>query len=67
MMPLRDTFVFRNVHPQFNQLIRRFGSTGGRKRQKLVMDAFLYSHSTWVRETVDEMLKSTKRKKGDRQ
>ena len=51
------------IYPQFNQLIRRFGNTRGRRRQKAVMEAFLYSHSTWVRETVDEMLESTKRKK----
>ena len=36
----------QGVHPQFNQLIRRFGNTRGRRRQKLVMEAFLHSHST---------------------
>ena len=58
-----DEQNIEGVHPQFNQLIRRFGNTRGRKRQKLVMEAFLHSHSTWVRETVDEMVESTKRKK----
>jgi hypothetical protein len=58
-----DKQNIEGVHPQFNQLIRRFGNTRGRRRQKLVMDAFLYSHSTWIRETVDDILESTKRKK----
>ena len=58
-----DEQNIEGVHPQFNQLVRRFGNTRGRRRQKLVMDAFLHSHATWVRETVDEMLESTKRKK----
>ena len=58
-----DEQNIEGVHPQFNQLIRRFGNTRGRRRQKLVMEAFLYSHSNWVRETIDEILESTKRKK----
>ena len=58
-----DEQNIEGVHPQFNQLIRRFGNTRGRRGQKLVMEAFLHSHSTWVRETVDEMAESTKREK----
>ena len=58
-----DEQNIEGVHPQFNQLIRRFGNTRGRRRQQLVMEAFLYSHSTWVRETIDAMLEGTKRTK----
>ena len=58
-----DEQNIEDVRPQFNQLIRRFGNTRGRRRAKLVMEAFLYSRSTWVRETVDEILENTKRKK----
>ena len=32
-------------------------------RQQLVIVAFLYSHSTLVKEMVDDMLESTKREK----
>ena len=49
------------VHSQSNQLVRRFGNTRGRRRQQLVMNQFLFSHSTWMVQTVDAMLRKTKR------
>ena len=56
-----DEQNIEGVHPQFNQLVRRFGNTRGRLRQQLVMDEFLFSHSTWMVQTVDDMLRKTKR------
>ena len=50
------------VHPQFNQLVNRFGNTRGGRRQQLVMNEFLFSHATWARETIDEMIEETSRK-----
>ena len=56
-----DEQNIEGVHPQFNQLVRRFGNTRGRRRQQLVMNEFLFSHSTWAVQTVDDMLRKTKR------
>ena len=56
-----DEQNIEGVHPQFNQLVRRFGNTRGRRRQQLVMDEFLFSHSTWIVQTVDGILRKTKR------
>ena len=58
-----DDQHIEGVHPQFNQLVRRFGNTRGRRRQELVINEFLFSHSTWITETVDDMLRKTKRRK----
>ena len=56
-----DEQNIEGVHPQFSQLVRRFGNTRGRRRQQLVMNEFLFSHSTWMVQTVDDMLRKTKR------
>ena len=56
-----DEQNIEGVHPQFNQLVRRFGNTRGRRRQQLVMDEFLFSHPTWIVQTVDSILRKTKR------
>ena len=56
-----DEQNIEGVHPQFNQLVRRFGNTRGMCRQQLVMNEFLFSHSTWMVQTVDAMLRKTKR------
>ena len=53
------------VHPQFNQPVKRFGNTRGGHRQQLVMNDF-FSHATWVRETIDEMINETKTKKKEK-
>ena len=58
-----DEQNIEGVHPQFNQLVRRFGNTRGRERQQMVMNEFLFSHSTWIVETVDKMIEQTKRKR----
>ena len=56
-----DEQNIEGVHPQFNQLVRRFGNTHGGYRQHVVMDEFLFSCSTWIVETEDKMLSETKR------
>ena len=53
------------VHPQFNQLKRRFGNSGGAFQQNKVYAEFLFSHSTWMVETIDIMAKETKKEKGN--
>ena len=58
-----DKQCIEGVHPQFNKPVRRFDDTRGKRKQQMVMDAFLFSHSTWLVETVEEMLKETKRKR----
>ena len=58
-----DEQNIEGVHPQFNQLVRKFGNTRGGRRQELVMNEFVFSHSTWLAETIDEMIEKTSRKK----
>ena len=48
-----DEQNIEGVHPQFNQLVRRFGNTRRRRMQQLMMSEFLFSHSTWMVQTVD--------------
>ena len=58
-----DEQNIEGVHPQFNQLVRRYGNTRGRRKQQMVMNEFLFSHSTWIEHTIDDLLRKTKRKK----
>ena len=58
-----DEQNIEGVHPQFNQIVRRSGNTRGRERQQKVMNEFLFSHSTWIVETVDTMIEKTKQKR----
>ena len=50
-------------HSQFNQLLRRFGNSRGSFRQKKMITEFVFSHSTWMTNTIDEMLKASDRGK----
>ena len=52
------------THPRFNQLARMFGNIRGGLKQKKIVEEFLFSNSTWIVDTIDEMLGKTKRKKG---
>ena len=54
------------THPRFNQLTIMFGNIrGGLKlKQKKIVEEFLFSNSTWIVDTIDEMFGKTKRKKG---
>ena len=53
-------------HPRFNQLARMFGNIrdGLNLKQKKTVEEFLFSNSTWIVDTIGEMLGKTKRKKG---
>ena len=50
-------------HSQFNQLLRRFGNSRGSFRQKKMITEFVFSHSTWTTNTIDEMIKASDRGK----
>ena len=51
------------VHPEYNHLNRRFGNSRGALKKDKIMREFLFSRSSWIVETIDEMLKATSRKK----
>ena len=46
------------THPQFNQLVRQYGNTRGRKLKKQVVDQFLFNRSSFVVDLIEEMLKA---------
>ena len=58
-----DEQNIESAHPQFNQLLRKFGNARGGHRQRKVFNEFVFSHSTWMTNTIDEMLKGTNRGK----
>ena len=58
-----DEENIESSHPQFNQLLRRFGNSRGKFRQKKMITEFIFSHSTWMTNTIDEMLKASNRGK----
>ena len=58
-----DEQNIESSHPQFNQLLRRFGNSRGGFRQKKMITDFVFSHSTWMTNTIDEMLKASNRGK----
>ena len=51
------------VHPRFNQLAKRFGNSRGAFKQKKVFEEFLFMNSTFIVESIEEMMKATKRKR----
>ena len=58
-----DEQNIESSHPQFNNLLRRFGNSRGGFRHKKMMMEFVFSHSTWMTNTIDEMLKASNRGK----
>ena len=57
-----DEQNIEGTHPLFNNLLRKFGNTRGGSKQKLVMREFLFANATWTVETINTMLRETKRK-----
>ena len=76
-MIVKSTFVLLNwrtlggvaeqstegAYPRFNQLVRKFGNSRGAKRQKKVMEEFLFLNPTFILENIDEMINETRREK----
>ena len=58
-----DEQNIESSHPQFNQLLRSFRNSRGSFCQKKMITKFVFSHSTWMTNTIDEMLKSSDRGK----
>ena len=53
----------KGVHPQFNNLYRRFGNSRGAFQKAKIVREFLFEREDWMIETVDQMLAATGRKK----
>mmetsp|Transcript_41414 Transcript_41414/g.86931 ORF Transcript_41414/g.86931 Transcript_41414/m.86931 type:complete len:355 (-) Transcript_41414:50-1114(-) len=58
-----DEQSIESTHPQFNQLLRRYGGTRGRNLKRQVMRQFLMERASFVVELVDEMIRKTSRAK----
>ena len=58
-----DEQNIESIHPQFNQLLRKFGNTRGGFRQQCMLNEFVFAHSSWMTNTIDEIINKTKRSK----
>jgi len=58
-----DEQSIESTHPQFNQLLRRYGATRGQNLKRQVMRQFLMERAFFIMELVEEMIKKTSRKK----
>jgi hypothetical protein len=58
-----DEQSIESTHPQFNQLLRRYGNTRGRKLKRQVIRQFLFERASFVVELIDGMLEATSKKK----
>ena len=58
-----DEQSIESTHPQFNQLLRRYGNTRGRKLKRQVIRQFLFERASFVVELIDRMLEATSKKK----
>jgi len=55
---LKSHLLFDWEIPRFNQLARMFGNMRCGPKQKKIVEEFLFSNSTWIVDTIDEMLRS---------
>jgi len=58
-----DEQSIESTHPQFNQLLRRYGSTRGEMQKRQVMRQFLMERASFVIALLDEMIQSTSKPK----
>jgi len=58
-----DEQSMESTHPEFNQLLRRYGNTRGQALKIQVVHQFLFERVSFVVEMIDEMLAATSRTK----
>ena len=58
-----DEQSIESTHPQFNQLLRRYGNTRGQKLKRQVIRQFLFERASFVVELIDGMVKATSKPK----
>ena len=58
-----DEQNIESTHPEFNELIRRFGTTRGARLKALVFQEHLFNRADFQNDVVEEMLSDTSRTK----
>lgn len=61
-----DEQSIESAHAIWNALLRQFGNTRGWTKKQLVLREFMFRGAPVLRESIDNMMEKTKRKKGDR-
>ncbi|KAL7523386.1 hypothetical protein ACHAXR_000154 [Thalassiosira sp. AJA248-18] len=58
-----DEQSIESTHPQFNQLLRRYGNIRGKMLKRTVVRQFLFERADFIIELIDELLASTSKTK----
>ena len=58
-----DEQSIESTHPQFNQLLRRYGNIRGKRLKKTVVRQFLFERADFIIEMIDDLLESTSKTK----
>ena len=58
-----DEQSIEGTHPEFNNLVRLFGNSRGAFQNDKIMKEFLFRRQPWIVESIEEMMKATRRKK----